>query len=186
MKYIRLSSFVVLLFQIDAPVEAFSSAVSVSQRPSATVYRVSSPLKMAPTTDAIDSLLLASNSLQLATDSALVEPSSSSTNEFVLSPAQTILVFIIGLVPFGFATVEFWRRIAFGESFGTGKDSIVFIGKEGDATSSRGQRVLGNDSLIVAYILFAIAAAVLGVVLVAVVTSPVPTTGVDVMTIPVV
>ena len=90
---------------------------------------------------------------------------------FALSPAQTILVFAIGLVPFAVATVEFWRRIAFGESFGTGRDSVVIIGENDAPESSRGQRVLGQGALVVAYVLFAVAAGVLGLVIYAVTTS---------------
>eukprot|EP00968_Pinguiococcus_pyrenoidosus_P003079 scaffold183_cov249-Pinguiococcus_pyrenoidosus.AAC.2 len=50
---------------------------------------------------------------------------------------QDTVVFAIGVVPFAWATVEFWRRIAVGLGFGTGKDSIVidpdtdYSGKEG-------------------------------------------------------
>ncbi|GKY97977.1 hypothetical protein MPSEU_000755800 [Mayamaea pseudoterrestris] len=93
------------------------------------------------------------------------------TSTFALSPTQTILVFIIGVIPFAIATYEFWRRIAFGESFGTGSDSIVIIGEEDAPESSRGQRVLGKGALVVAYALFAIAAAVLGLVIYSVTTS---------------
>lgn len=34
--------------------------------------------------------------------------------------AQDTIVFIIGIIPFIWATNEFWRRIVAGESFGTG------------------------------------------------------------------
>ena len=40
--------------------------------------------------------------------------------------AQDTGVFVIGCIPFVWATWEFWRRIAVGASFGTGKDAIVF------------------------------------------------------------
>jgi hypothetical protein len=92
-----------------------------------------------------------------------------------LSPTTTVIVFIIGVIPFGWATIEFWRRIAFGESFGTGADSIVIIGEDQDPESSRGRRVLGKGALVIAYALFAIAAAVLGLVLWSVLTTgPLP------------
>ena len=96
----------------------------------------------------------------------------------MLSKETTILVFIIGVIPFIIATYEFWRRIAVGATFGTGSDSVVFptttIGNDNDPTSSRGKQILGQDSLITAYIIFTTVAIVLGIVLYAVVTSPIP------------
>jgi hypothetical protein len=97
----------------------------------------------------------------------------------MLSKEATTIVFIIGVIPFVIATYEFWRRIAVGATFGTGNDSVVFptlttIGEDNDPTSSRGKQILGADSLITAYIIFATVAVVLGIVLYAVVTSPIP------------
>jgi hypothetical protein len=73
-------------------------------------------------------------------------------------------------------TIEFWRRIAVGASFGTGSDSVVFsIGENDNPESSRGKQVLGKGALVIAYILFTIAAAVLGLVLLSVITTgPLP------------
>lgn len=71
---------------------------------------------------------------------------------------QDTVVFLIGVAPFAWATVEFWRRIAVGESFGTGRDSVV-IGEDSDPASSRGRRILGREAITAAYILFGIAAA---------------------------
>lgn len=82
-----------------------------------------------------------------------------------------VWIFIAGLIPFGWATVEFWRRIAVGEPFGTGSDS-VFIGKDGAPDQSRGRRVLDRGAFLVAYLLFGIAAAAIGITLFSVVTSP--------------
>jgi len=95
-----------------------------------------------------------------------------------LSQTQTVLIFIAGLIPFAVATVEFWRRIAFGESFGTGTDSVVIIGEDDAPESSRGRRVLGKGALITAYILFGISAFVLGIVLFSVLTTD-PSTMMD-------
>lgn len=92
-----------------------------------------------------------------------------------LDDSTTIFIFLVGLLPFAVATVEFWRRIRFGEAFGTGKDSsVVFtsIGEDDAPLSSRGTRVLGRGALITAVILFAVAAAVIGLAVVSVVTSP--------------
>ena len=77
-------------------------------------------------------------------------------------------VFVIGCVPFVWATWEFWRRIAVGASFGTGKDSIVIApeiadGLVDDADEDQlrrfgGRRVLGNDAISAAYVLMTVAA----------------------------
>jgi hypothetical protein len=85
-----------------------------------------------------------------------------------------VWVFVAGVIPFAWATVEFWRRIAVGESFGTGSDSVVIIGEDNAPEDSRGRRVLGRDSLIVAYVLFTIAFATLGIVLYSVISSTPP------------
>ena len=101
----------------------------------------------------------------------------------MLSKEATIIIFIIGIIPFIIATFEFWRRIAVGATFGTGSDSVVFpttatttttIGEDNAPNSSRGKQILGTDSLITAYIIFATVAVVLGIVLYSVVTSPIP------------
>ena len=82
--------------------------------------------------------------------------------------AQDTGVFVIGCVPFVWATWEFWRRIAVGASFGTGKDSIVIApeiadGLVDDADEDQlrrfgGRRVLGNDAISAAYVLMTVAA----------------------------
>ena len=106
-----------------------------------------------------------------------------------LSNTANVVVFLIGLIPFGWATVEFWRRIAVGATFGTGRDSVIIpkpqdvmldddgnplitIGEDNNPGSSRGRQVLGKDALIVAYLLFAIAAASVGIAVYSVVTAP--------------
>lgn len=89
----------------------------------------------------------------------------------LLSNKAIIATFVVGVIPFAVATVEFWRRIAVGDSFGTGSDSVVIIGQDEAPLSSRGRRVLGKGALVTAYILFAAAAGVLGIVLYAVLTS---------------
>ena len=37
-----------------------------------------------------------------------------------------VAVFVAGVVPFVWATGEFWRRVLKGEVFGTGRDSVRF------------------------------------------------------------
>lgn len=99
-----------------------------------------------------------------------------------LSPETTLAVFIIGLIPFIWATIEFWRRIAVGASFGTGKDSVVIrrpddvitIGEDGNPESSRGRRTLDRGALTVAYVLFAVAAGSVGIAVASVVMGPRP------------
>eukprot|EP00933_Yihiella_yeosuensis_P040990 TRINITY_DN35422_c0_g1_i1.p1 TRINITY_DN35422_c0_g1~~TRINITY_DN35422_c0_g1_i1.p1 ORF type:complete len:223 (+),score=33.20 TRINITY_DN35422_c0_g1_i1:81-749(+) len=96
------------------------------------------------------------------------------------------VVFILFCVPFLYAAWEFWRRIAFGQSFGTGDVQVVFpkpgegpdpltvkqapppkkqrpVGKPGkvtigmDSDTNRGRMVMGQDSLALAYILTGLA-----------------------------
>jgi hypothetical protein len=81
-------------------------------------------------------------------------------------------IFLAGIFPFAWATVEFWRRIAVGESFGTGRDSIV-IGMDDSPADSRGRRVLGKGALVTAVVLFTLAFGTIGIVLFSVVTSEV-------------
>jgi hypothetical protein len=87
-----------------------------------------------------------------------------------------VWIFLAGIFPFAWATAEFWRRIAVGEPFGTGKDSvrIVSIGKDDVPTQSRGRQTLGQGALVVAYILFGLAAGSIGLTLYSVLTSTSP------------
>ena len=89
-----------------------------------------------------------------------------------------VVVFIAGLIPFLWATIEFWRRIAIGEPFGTSQDSVLIappqttkISQKDDSSRSRGRRTLGRGALVVAYILFTIAAGVIGLTFYSVLTS---------------
>ena len=104
-----------------------------------------------------------------------------------LSPEKTIIVFIIGVIPFIWATWEFWRRIAVGASFGTGKDSVIIpspfeetdndlimIGEDNNPTSSRGRQTLDRGALTVAYVLFAVAGFSVAIALASVVMGPAP------------
>merc|ERR1711939_1298572 len=86
---------------------------------------------------------------------------------------KDFLVFLAGIFPFAWATVEFWRRIAVGESFGTGTDSIV-IGMDDSPADSRGRRVLGKGALVTAIILFTLAFGTIGFVLYSVASSGAP------------
>jgi len=82
-----------------------------------------------------------------------------------------VWVFVAGIIPFAWATVEFWRRIAVGEPFGTGKDS-VYIGKDNAPQESRGRRTLDRGAFFVAYLLFALAAGAIGITLYSVLDAP--------------
>lgn len=82
-------------------------------------------------------------------------------------------VFLLGVFPFAWATVEFWRRIMFGEAFGTGSDQII-IGVDDSPSDSRGRRVLGKGALAVAYFLFSASFATLVVVVYAILSSSSP------------
>jgi hypothetical protein len=89
-----------------------------------------------------------------------------------------VWVFIIGTIPFAWATVEFWRRIVTGEPFGTGTDSISFsfIGKDDAPQESRGRRILDKSALITAYLLFVLAFGIMAIVLYSVGSSAPPPT----------
>jgi len=105
-----------------------------------------------------------------------------------LSPTTTIIVFIIGIIPFIWATYEFWRRIAVGASFGTGKDSVVIpspfddesddknnliaIGEDNNPNSSRGRQTLDRGALVVAYVLFAVAGGSVAIAVASVIMGP--------------
>lgn len=91
------------------------------------------------------------------------------TNDLSLAN-KDVVVFIAGITPFAWATVEFWRRIAVGEPFGTGTDS-VYIGKDNAPNQSRGRQTLDSGAFLVAYVLFGIAAGVIGLTLYSVMSS---------------
>jgi hypothetical protein len=81
-----------------------------------------------------------------------------------------VWVFLAGVFPFAWATVEFWRRIAVGEPFGTGSNQVI-IGMDNSPADSRGRQVLGRGAIITAYILFAVAFGTLAIVLYSVISS---------------
>ena len=134
------------------------------------------------------SSMIASVSSSMDSSSGSFNSSSSSSN-FALDSdlhMSDTLVFIAGIIPFAWATVEFWRRIAVGESFGTGKDSVVIIGEDDVPQSSRGRRTLGKGALVAAYILFGIAIGVLGLTFASILNSPpepmiLPSSSIDLM-----
>jgi len=136
-------------------------------------HQVLRPL-LQPTTSALTQhhLLASTNKHSCTALSLLPDTNSLLMAEQSLSLRNTdVWVFIVGIIPFAWATVEFWRRIAVGEPFGTGKDS-VYIGKDNAPEESRGRRVLDRGAFLAAYLLFGIAAAAIGITLFSVVTSP--------------
>jgi hypothetical protein len=60
-----------------------------------------------------------------------------------------------------------------GEPFGTGRDRIYFIGSDGAPKDSRGRQTLDSGAFLVAYVLFGVAAATLGLAMYSVWSSPV-------------
>jgi hypothetical protein len=145
-----------------------------------------------PSSSLLDSTsLIASNNIALQ-PAQLTEAIDSTTAAAVQieqqDPTTTIVIFIIGIIPFIWATIEFWRRIAVGASFGTTSDSVVIpspfdnddgdkndmvtIGEDGNPMSSRGRRTLDRGALTVAYVLFAIAAGSVGLAVASVVMGP--------------
>jgi hypothetical protein len=142
------------------------------------------------------SSFLASSTLEQAVDSTIIpQQLQESTNNLPpiiieqQSPTTTLIVFIIGIIPFIWATIEFWRRIAVGATFGTGSDSVVIpspfdntkdddglisIGEDGNPMSSRGRRTLDRGALTVAYVLFGVAAFSVGIAVASVIMGPKP------------
>lgn len=121
-------------------------------------------------------LLVAATGVPMILDSSVTlsdaaAASGASFSELVKN--TDFLVFVAGIFPFMWATYEFWRRIMFGESFGTGTDSVI-IGMNDAPSDSRGQRVLGQGALITAYVLFVCAFGTLAVVGYSVATSAPP------------
>jgi len=132
------------------------------------------------------------------TTSMILSTIEGTTNEIApqpLSDTTNIIIFILGIFPFAWATNEFWRRIAVGLPFGTGSDSVLIqppsaldkdatttdnmgntvlttIGEDNNPKSSRGRQVLGKGALLVAYFLFGIAAFSIGIAVFSVMTSP--------------
>mmetsp|Transcript_12583 Transcript_12583/g.15487 ORF Transcript_12583/g.15487 Transcript_12583/m.15487 type:complete len:197 (-) Transcript_12583:81-671(-) len=123
-----------------------------------------------------------SNNMHVSSSTTTTTIANSIPNDTPLSSTTNVIIFIIGLIPFLWATYEFWSRIAVGSSFGTGKDSIQIrpsesnkittIGRDNDLNKSRGQQVLGDDALLVAYFLFAVAIGSVGIAVYSVVSSP--------------
>jgi len=56
--------------------------------------------------------------------------------------ATDTAVFVIGVIPFLWATYSFFTRIIDGKPFGTGKDSVIIQGGEYGPKDSSGRRVL--------------------------------------------
>ena len=143
---------------------------------------VNAPLFMSPS-DSISSFASISNTLPVELANGQIQPSNLQIEQ--LSPTTTVIVFLIGIVPFLWATCEFWRRIAVGASFGTGSDSVIIpspfeenkderitIGEDNNPNSSRGRRTLDKGALTVAYLLFAVAGGSVAIALASVLMSP--------------
>ncbi len=142
-----------------------------------------SAIMNSPQSSTLLNVLPSSFSSTLISDISSTIPTTTSDTA-ALSSSTNIIIFIIGLIPFLWATYEFWSRIAVGASFGTGKDSIQIkpssssplttIGKDNDMMKSRGRRVLGDDALYVAYLLFVIAIGSVGIAIYSVLSSAPP------------
>ena len=78
-----------------------------------------------------------------------------------------VAVFVAGVVPFVWATGEFWRRVLKGEVFGTGRDSVRFDQPFNDNAERVGGRKLTSTALNAAYALFIVAGGSLALALVA-------------------
>mmetsp|Transcript_17427 Transcript_17427/g.37634 ORF Transcript_17427/g.37634 Transcript_17427/m.37634 type:complete len:226 (+) Transcript_17427:162-839(+) len=162
-----------------------TSSLSLHQ----SIRKVNNPLMAI---DPITSFNIDSNFLLAASDTSTPPMAVSELQDNLqieqLSPTTTIFVFIIGVIPFIWATWEFWRRIAVGASFGTGSDSVVIpspfeddsnndnnlisIGEDNNPNSSRGRQTLDRGALTVAYVLFAVAGGTVAIAIASVVMGP--------------
>jgi len=142
--------------------------------------RLSTSISMLSSIDEISPLLTTITESLTATSnepwfSSNIILSEASAPEDALSKSTTVYVFIVGIIPFAWATVEFWRRIAVGESFGSGKGSVVIsIGEDDTPNKSRGRQTLGKGALVVAYILFCVAALSIFIAIASVLSTPPP------------
>ena len=126
-----------------------------------------------PSSDAIPrrvpSLIAATAALSSSAAHALAEVSSE-VPPMTFEPrgitTEDTVIFVIGCVPFVWAGIEFWRRIAVGDPFGTGSDSVIINDSSGNRPKPV-RRVLGQDAIIAARILFALAFASGALVLIA-------------------
>lgn len=116
-------------------------------------------------------------------DAAVGVATTEATATAALSNRDIWIVFLAGVFPFGWATIEFWRRVTVGESFGTSQDSVVIKNTIGNDNASpldsRGRRVLGRGALVTAVVLFVMSFGTLGLVVYSVMSSgpPPPVTG---------
>eukprot|EP00531_Pseudo-nitzschia_arenysensis_P008858 CAMPEP_0116137690 /NCGR_PEP_ID=MMETSP0329-20121206/12377_1 /TAXON_ID=697910 /ORGANISM="Pseudo-nitzschia arenysensis, Strain B593" /LENGTH=219 /DNA_ID=CAMNT_0003632611 /DNA_START=90 /DNA_END=749 /DNA_ORIENTATION=- len=172
------SVVLLLLFFLSGQADGFSpSLTGETLEGSFTATMIRKPLKcernLATSTNTRQSIVSTST---VTTTTTTITTTSTTSLQMVPDWASNtdVWVFGAGIFPFLWATYEFWRRIMFGEAFGTGTDSVI-IGMEDSPSDSRGVRVLGRGALITAYTLFIIAFGTLGVVLYSVVTSEVPT-----------
>ena len=81
--------------------------------------------------------------------------------------AQDLGVFVAGVIPFIWATGEFWRRVLKGEVFGTGRDSVRFEQPWNEEEVQPGGRKLTSSALNAAYLLFLVAGGSLFLALIA-------------------
>jgi hypothetical protein len=126
---------------------------------------------LAKENDPTKSLSCAAGSSSALRLSLIAEATDVNTVQFLQN--SDFWVFLAGVFPFAWATVEFWRRIAFGEAFGTGSDQVI-IGMDDAPSDSRGRVVLGKGALYVAYILFAVSFGTIGIVFYSVISSGAP------------
>jgi hypothetical protein len=174
----RIQAFQPAVLPLPLPMGATTSPSHRLVETSNTNVRISSSSRHHDrrTSSALQMMVLADAAAAVVSSDPAAAAAATTVSSFVKN--TDFWVFLAGIFPFAWATVEFWRRIAFGESFGTGSDSVVIsnvsIGVDDSPVDSRGRRVLGKDALITAYILFALAFGTIGIVLYSVITSDAP------------
>ena len=94
-----------------------------------------------------------------------------SDSSITSNPIADTSIFVVGLIPFVWATVEFNRRVLKGLPFGTGKIGTVRFDSSTDkAREESGTVVLGKGALLTSYILFGVAGATIFVSIAAVIS----------------
>ena len=97
--------------------------------------------------------------------SSAVEATASFTPRGITT--EDTVVFVLGMVPFVWASYEFWRRIAVGEPFGTTTDSVIIRDTSGPSELPERRRVLGKGAIMTARALFLAVGLTLALVLIA-------------------
>lgn len=152
----------VALEYLDAALKAFQEYLALA--PPDVLRQAQAALAPLPTAPSAGPIALLGGAAALAAQPhaalAAVAASSAASAAVEFAPrgitAADTFIFVLGCVPFVWAGIEFWRRIAVGDAFGTGRDSVIINDTSGNRSRAV-RRVLGQDAIIAARILFGLA-----------------------------